>query len=198
MRPSLFSLLLLLALAVPMVAQPGVAQQNAPGVKLHGFGADLFASQKILLSNYCRLDFEGARLQADGWSRIKPFTASKNNPEFNRVIVVSRYDIEMPEQSSETLWVKYQATGYYDEADGYVAAFQNERVAFRTHEQNGNLVVTEMLPQAPHVSARAAMEWFRARLSDPATPEPQRSHLKDAMEQVGKHVPQPRVTASAQ
>jgi hypothetical protein len=52
--------------------------------------------------------------------------------------------------------------------------------------------VTEIRPESPHVSPRAAIAWITLRLSDPKTNDVERVHLKDALLQLNKFLPQPR------
>lgn len=165
------------------LAQFGSAQQ--PGVQLRGRSSgDLEAAQKVLLSNYCRLDFEGARLQAEGWKRFKAYTAVRANPEFTRVTIVSRFDVETPEGTGETLTVRYQKMGFYQQGEGYTPEAETDRVEFRVQEQNGILLVAGATPDGPHVSARAAVAWMNRLLEDPKTTDMERVHLKDALAQL--------------
>lgn len=199
MQRRLLTLVLVFSLATAAMAQLIGAQQSTPGVRLHSMsGADLSASQKVLLSNFCRLDFEGARLQAAGWNRMKPFTSLKSNPEFERIVVVVRFDVETVEHPSETARVIYKAVGYYSESEGYTALSANDYVVFRIQEQHGDLMVTQITPPAPHVSPRVAVEWMTLRLNDPNTTEPERPHLKEAIAELSKLVPQPRAATIAQ
>src|ERR1700676_3801056 len=147
------SLLILFVLTAAALAQYGSSAQpgSQPGVRLRGRSfAELYAAQKVLLSNYCRLEFDGARLQASGWNRFKPFTSLRANPEFTRIIIVTRFDIEAPERPTEELYANYHAVGFYDEGEGYSDHSANDRVEFRVQEQNGNLLVTEVRPNTPH------------------------------------------------
>ena len=43
----------------------------------------------------------------------------------------------------------------------------------------------------PHVSPRAAIAWMNLLLGDPKTTELERAHLKDAVQQLNKFLPQP-------
>jgi len=195
MHRRLLSCLFLVLFTTAALSQ--YAQNAQSGVKLRGRSyADLYAGQKVLLSNYCRLDFEGARLQTNGWNRFKPFTALRDNPEFTRVIVVTRFDIDTPETPTETLYASYQAVGFYQENEGYTSASSNDRLKFHVQEQNGNLLVTEISPVAPHVSPRAAMAWMNSRLADPSINELERAHLKDALNQLNKFLPQSHPAAT--
>ena len=191
MHRRLLSCFFLFLITTAALAQYGQNAQS--GVKLRGRSyADLYAGQKVLLSNYCRLDFEGARLQTNGWNRFKPFTSLRENPEFTSVIVVTRFDIDTPETPTETLYASYQAVGFYQENEGYTSASRNDRVKFRVQEQNGNLLLTEITPETPHVSPRAAIAWMNTRLADPSINELERAHLKDAVNQLNKFLPQSR------
>lgn len=191
MRRHLLALLFFSALTSAAPAQLSPAPQPGVNLRSHSF-SELYAAQKTLLSNYCRLDFEGARLEASGWSRFKPFTSLRANPEFNRIVIVTRFNIDTPEQPVEELSASYQIAGFYQEDEGYTAQPGSGQVTFRVQEQNGDLLVTEVRPESPHVSPRAAIAWMTLRLADPKTSDLERAHLKDAVQQLNKLLPQPR------
>jgi hypothetical protein len=189
--------LVLLWLTAAVLAQFGAGSQaNAQlvsqagpqgGVKLNGRSyGDLYAAQRTLLSSYCRLDFEGARLLPGGWERVKPYTALHFNPEFSRIVIVTRFDIEAPRQPSEELSVNYQSTGYYSLNEGYTPSPGKEHARFRMQQHGENLLMTEVAPETPYVSPKAAVAWMNLMLGDPKTPELERAHLKDAVEQLNK------------
>jgi hypothetical protein len=183
-------LLFLVVGTTAALAQFGSAQP--PGVQLRGRSfSDLAAAQKVLLSNYCRLDFEGARLEAEGWKRFKAYTAMRANPEYTRVTIVSRFDVESPETPSEYLTVRYQMMGFYQKDEGYTPALETDRVEFRVQEQNGNLLVAGATPDGPHVSARAAVTWMNRLLDDPKITDLERAHLKDARVQLNRLMGKP-------
>ncbi len=201
MRRLLLALLFCSALR-PAASSAALAQFSAdpqPGVKLRGRSfTELYAAQKTLLSNYCRLDFAGARLEAAGWSRFKPYTSLGANPEFNRVIIVTRFNIQTPEQPGEEVSASYQTVGQYQEGEGYTPAASEDQVTFRVQEQSGDLLVTEVRPQSPHISPRAAIAWMTLRLADPKTGDLERTQLKDAVEQLNQFLSQPRSQPSPQ
>jgi hypothetical protein len=113
------------------------------------------------------------------------------NPDFNRIVIVTMFNIEIPEQPREQVSVSYQEAGFYQFGEGYTADSTTDRVEFRVQEQGGNLLVTDITPTTPHVSARGAITWMNARIADPTTNEPERVHFKDAVEQLKKLI-QPR------
>jgi hypothetical protein len=184
----LFCSLFLIFLATAAVAQliPG-------GVPLdRSRNIDIVTKKRVLLSNYCRLDFEGARLRPDGWSRFKPYTSMRANPDYSRVVIVTRFDVETPEEQAAALYVNYRTVGYYDELAGYTASATSERVEFQVAEHNDEVMVAEVTPEMPHVSPRAAIAWINLRLADPKTSDSERAHMKDALEQLNKLLPQVR------
>ena len=49
--------------------------------------------QRRVVSAYCRLDFQGARLSPEGWERMRNLTMFRENPDFHSFFVVSRYQL---------------------------------------------------------------------------------------------------------
>jgi len=187
-------LICLLFLAILTTA---ALSQMSPSIPLGGPSEiDPVTQKRILLSNYCRLDFEGARLSPDGWNRFKTYTSMRANPEFNRIVIVTRYNVENP-QIDAPLFVTFQAVGYYDLVEGYVASNTRERVEFQLEDRRENLLVSYVIPESPHVSPRAAIAWMNLRLADPKTSDLERGRLKDAVNQLNKFLPQPRPAAAA-
>jgi hypothetical protein len=111
-------------------------------------------------------------------------------------VVVTRFDIETPEQPTETLYASYKVVGFYDENDGYSAASANERVTFKVQEQKGSLLVTEVAPGTPHVSPRGALAWMNLRLADPKITDLERAHLQDAVNQLNRLVAPPKAATA--
>ena len=177
-------------LTTAAVAQAG-SGSFTPGVPLDkSRDIDIVTKKRVLLSNYCRLDFEGARLRSDGWSRFKPYTSMRFNPDYSRVVIVTRFNVETPGEQAAVLYVNYRTVGYYDELVGYTASATSERVEFQVAEHNDEVLVAEVTPGIPHVSPRAAIAWMNLRLADPKTSDVERAHMKDALEQLNKLLPQ--------
>jgi hypothetical protein len=178
-------LLFLLLTAAWLPAQIGLSTQSSGGVRLRNrSSAEVLGAQRILLSNFCRLDFDGARLQPDAWTRVKPFTTLRPAEGWPRIFIVTRWDFEVLEEARDSQIVTYKLTGVYDLAEGYSAISASEQVQFVMHEHDGNLVITAITPDAPHLSARAALAWMRQRLNDAGTSDPERAHLRDAITQI--------------
>jgi hypothetical protein len=201
MHRRLLSFLVLFLLPAAALAQMGSNPGGGmmPGVPLGQTRViDTIAKKRILLSNYCRLDFEGARLQPDGWRRFKPYTSIPSNPDFSRIVIVSRYTVPVIEQDSAVFFVNYQTVGYYDELAGYSPSAINERAEFQVADHHDEPTVTEVSPGMPHVSPRAAVAWMNLRLADPKTGDVERAHLKSAIEQLNKLLPPPMPAAKPQ
>jgi hypothetical protein len=107
------------------------------------------------------------------------------------VTIVTRFELETPEQPSEKLNVHYQAVGFYQLDEGYTAGSSSEQAEFRVQEQNGVLLVTAVSPESPHVSPRAALAWMKLLLDDPKSSDLERAHLLDGVDQLNKLLPAP-------
>lgn len=116
---------------------------------------------------FCRQDYLGGRLTADGWSRIKPLTTWKSNPAWKSFRVVSRY-----EQASVTTTfrsgrvdVKYLVIGRFDLGVGYAPDGEWHAAEFRLKEVDGEWRIDETDPESlePEVSRQAALQWLQAR-----------------------------------
>ena len=189
-----FRLMFLFCAMLPAFGQIGLSTQSGvPGIRLHGrSAADLAAAQKNLLASYCRLDFEGARLDADGWTRMKPLTSMRTNPDFHQVLIVSRYDVLTNQDHPATVTVNYRVLGIFDLNEGYTTLNTNSTTEFRTQEQNDELVIVGMSSPLPRVSVQAAMSWMKARLADRELPDSQRVYMESAVKQLDRLMPPSR------
>lgn len=80
MHRCLFSWLSVCLLSSVAVVQYGSTTQSSVSLGGRSF-SDGYAAQRVLLSNFCRLDFEGARLQPGAGSasgRIHPCAPNPN------------------------------------------------------------------------------------------------------------------------
>jgi hypothetical protein len=121
--------------------------------------------QRRLVSAYCRLDFQGARLSPEGWERIRNLSTFRENPDFISIFIVSRYQlIETPTPTHE-LSVAYVVIGRYEEGAGYTPMPSMRNVTFETRDQNAELRITRVDPATPFVSRKAAIDWLKAKLA---------------------------------
>jgi hypothetical protein len=145
---------LVLALSLPLLA-----------LKLRSY-EQIAVEQRRVVSAYCRLDFQGARLTPEGWERIRNLSVFRENPDFSSVYVVSRYQLIETHDPSNSLSVAYVVIGRYDDGAGYApmpAVVRN--VTFETHDISGELRIVRIDPSTPFVSSRALIDWLKAKLA---------------------------------
>jgi hypothetical protein len=119
-----------------------------------------------IVSTYCRLDFQGARLTPEGWARIGNLTSFRDNPEFHSFFVISRYQLIENSAPSDDMEVAFVVIGRYDEGGGYVpvpSVVRNAR--FEMHDQNGELRITHIEPTTPFVSRASTIDWLKNKLT---------------------------------
>lgn len=142
--------------------------------------AELNADQRRVIGTWCRQDFEGLRLYASGWDRFKPVTSLKKNPDITSIVIVSRYQVESHETVSWDTDVTYTIVGRYEVGGGFVPDSGTETVAFQTKDIDGDILIVNVEPIAPHVSKKAAIEWMKKTL-EASTSDMEKIHLRDAL-----------------
>jgi len=121
--------------------------------------------QRRLVSAYCRLDFQGARLSPEGWEHIRNLSTFRENPDFISIFIVSRYQLIETTAPTHELSVAYVVVGRYEEGAGYTPMPLVRNVTFETRDQNGELRITRVDPATPFVSRKAAIDWLKAKLA---------------------------------
>lgn len=142
--------------------------------------ADLNAEQRRLVGTWCRQDFEGLRLSDAGWDRFKQITAFKKNPEFNSIVIVSRFQVESRDTMSWDTDVTYTIVGRYERGAGYMADPGIQTVTFQTKDIEGDIMIVNVDPISPHVSKKTAVEWMKKELETTAS-DIEKIHLRDAL-----------------
>jgi hypothetical protein len=146
---------------------------------------ELYAEQRRVVGTWCRMDYEGLRLAADGWTRFKPLTNQRDNPDASTIVIVSRYQIAQhdPQSVSWNLDVIYNVIGRYQRSSGYQPESATQTVTYSTKEVDGDLVITEVDPTYPHMSKRAAIEWMKKELAT-TTSDVEKYYLNSALKQL--------------
>lgn len=142
--------------------------------------SELYAEQRRVIGTWCRQDFEGLRLTGGAWDRFKPVTAIKDNPYVSSIVIVSRYQVDQPAAPTWSLEVTYTVLGRYEHGSGYRPDSGTETVTFKTRDIDGDILITELEPNSPHVSKKAAIEWMKRRLASPAS-DVEKIHIADAL-----------------
>jgi hypothetical protein len=144
--------------------------------------SDLYAEQRRIVGTWCRQDFEGTRLAPGGWDRYKALTNLKNNPDAPTIIVVSRYQIEQHDVKAVS-WdvdVTYFVVGRFERNGGYIPDEHPEPVTYHTKDIDGDILITDFDPNAPHLSKRATIEWMKRELAT-TTSDVEKFHLTEAL-----------------
>jgi hypothetical protein len=123
--------------------------------------AEVFADQRRVIGAWCRLDFEGARLDKKAWPKFAPLTSMTTEPEFSSFYVVSRYQVLQPEASTNLISVSFYELGEFRPESGFRRNNRVDTVDFETGERDGETVIRDLRPSQPRVSRQAAINWLR-------------------------------------
>ncbi|ABF42326.1 hypothetical protein Acid345_3325 [Candidatus Koribacter versatilis Ellin345] len=140
-----------------------------------GERSDRNAEYRQTAANYCRLDFDGARITSDGWNRIQPLTTTRDNPEFKRFMVVNRYQIlpDMRRDHGRSIFdVQYDVVGEYDLSGGYFPSPATVTVQVEVSDSNGEIRIAQTSDARPFVGRTRFQQWLQAKLAtetDPAS-----------------------------
>ena len=150
------------------------------------------AEYRSNVSNYCRLDYDGARLSPEGWARLQPLTSWRQNPDYKRFVVVTRYQI-LPDMRYEhgryIFDVQYDASGEYDLAGGYFPGAMSLTVQVEVSELSGDIRVVETSEGRPFVGRPRFLQWLQAKLNtetDPAAKATFQTSLQRLQDQTKK------------
>jgi hypothetical protein len=147
-------------------------------------GADI----RELVSKYCRLDYEGARLDGQGWAKIEPLVSWKSNPEYAEINIISRYtvDPEFTESHGKyTVTVRYRLLGSYNLVTGYVPEPPNtqQNVQYTVTDTKGDLRISDSENSLPHPSRAAMLKWLNEKLNA-AQDDVAKRRYQDALRQL--------------
>ncbi|HLI64125.1 MAG TPA: hypothetical protein VKV05_12055 [Terriglobales bacterium] len=144
-----------------------------------------------LVSSYCRLDYEGARLDPQAWSKFQPLVWWETNPPYTQIDVVARYAVDMPPDATHGKYdvtVHYRLLGVYDMANGYVREPQGttQNVDFLVVSQKTDWRIGDAENTYPHPSRAAMLMWLTKQISttqDPAAKARYQNALKQLQAQ---------------
>lgn len=142
--------------------------------------AELYAEQRKTVGTWCRQDFEGSRLSDAAWDRFRALTTFKKNPDYTSVVVVSRFQVEPRENISWDMDVTYTIVGRYEHGAGWIAQSGTQTVTFQTKDIDGDILITNIDTNSPHVSKKAAIDWMKRELQT-TTSDVEKIHLQDAL-----------------
>ena len=146
------------------------------------------ADVREVVSKYCRLDYEGARLDGQGWSKIGPLVSWRTNPEYTDINVIARYTVDAEPAGNRgkyTVTVHYRLLGSYNLATGYVREAPNsvQQVQYTVTDANGELRISDSENSLPHPSRAAMLKWLNDKLSA-SQDEPAKIRYQEALRQL--------------
>lgn len=129
---------------------------------------------QIAVREFCRQDFLGARLSAEGWNRVKQLTTWKDNAAWKTFHVISRLEQTAISTGfhSARVGVKYFVLGRFELGAGYSGAGETENVEFKLKEVDDEWRIDATDPEAlePHISRQAAVQWLQEKLKTTTDP----------------------------
>ncbi len=132
-----------------------------------------FAEYRSVAANYCRQDYDGARLSPEKWARIQGLTAWRENPEFHMFSVVTRYQI-LPDVEivggRHIVSVQYDIAGRYDLREGYLPDPGQVTIQYELEEIGGVIKIGNREPPRPFVGGPRFLQWIQAKLNDEKDP----------------------------
>jgi len=162
----------------PMPSKGSLSAEDAEPAQIHE-----------LVSKYCRLDYEGALLDGQGWAKIQPLVWWKSKPEYSKINVIARYQVDMPATTSSqgkvAVTVHYRLLGTYDLTNGYVTEppGSNQEVNFLVSSENTGTRIADAENTLPHPSRAAMLKWLNEKLSTTQDDAAKRRY-QDALKQL--------------
>jgi len=146
------------------------------------------AEIRELVSKYCRLDYEGARLDASGWTKVEPLVSWRTNPDYTHIDVIARYTVDAEPASNHgkyAVTVHYRLLGSYAVDMGYSreAPGSVQDVDYTVTGTNGEWRISDADNNVPHPSRAAMLKWLNDKLSA-TQDESAKTLYKDALRQL--------------
>lgn len=122
-----------------------------------------------LVSKYCRLDYEGGRLDPQSWSKFQPLVWWPSAPQYTQIDVIARYVVDeepVSKGSKYVVSVHYRLLGTYDLVNGYVPEPLGtmQDVDFLVSSENTEWRIADAENTYPHPSRAAMLKWLNAQL----------------------------------
>ena len=125
---------------------------------------------RTIVANYCRLDYEGARLDTGMWPKLQSLVWWPASPKYSEIDVVARYVVDTEPVSRNGKYVvsvHYRLLGVYDLVNGYVpepsGSMQN--VDFLVSPENTEMRIGDAENTFPHPSRATMLKWLNDQLA---------------------------------
>ena len=144
------------------------------------------AQLRELVSKYCRLDYEGGRLDPKMWPKFQSLVWWTSPPPFTKVDVIARYNVD-PEPSEDhnkfSVTVHYRLLGTFDPGLGYVQEPEGtiQDVYYSVTSQNTEWRISDADNTLPHPSRAAMLKWLTDQVNT-AQDATMRSRYQNALD----------------
>jgi hypothetical protein len=160
----------MLAAAVLLLGSGTLLQAQFPVPTQRQLEDETPARMRELVSRYCRLDYEGSRLDPKAWTKFQPLVWWKDAPKYSQIDVVARYVVEaepVTRNGRYLVSVHYRLLGTYDLANGYVPEPQGsmQNVDFVVSSENTDYRIADAENTFPHPSRAAMLKWLNEQLA---------------------------------
>jgi hypothetical protein len=123
-----------------------------------------------VVSKYCRLDYEGARLDDQRWTKVQPLVEWKTNPDYAEIDIIARYTVDSEPTENHgkyNVTVHYRLLGTYSLVSGYVPEPPNtsQTVQYTVLDAKGDLRIIDSENNLPHPSRAYMLKWLNEKLN---------------------------------
>jgi hypothetical protein len=152
---------------------------------------------RAMVAKYCRLDYEGGRIDPSAWPKFESIVWWKEAPKYTQIDVVARYAVD-PEPVARggkfLVSVHYRLLGTYDLANGYLPepAGSMQNVDFVVSAENTEIRIADAENTFPHPSRAAMLKWLNEQLAS-AQDAGVKDRLQKAVTQLGAQSASPFV-----
>lgn len=154
------------------------------------------AQVRELVSKYCRMDYEGLRLDPkDSWPKFQPIVWWTSPQDFTKINVIARYTVDpepVEDHNKFSVMVHYRLLGTFDPGLGYVPEpdGSTQDVYYSVTQQNGDWRIADSDNPLPHPSRAAMLKWLTAQLAS-APDDASKARYQDALARLQKQSASP-------
>ena len=128
------------------------------------------AQMRELVSKYCRLDYEGGRLDPKMWPKFQPLVWWTSAQPFTKVDVIARYTVDpepLEDHNKFAVTVHYRLLGTFDPGLGYVQEPEGtiQDVYYSLTSQNTEWRISDSDNTLPHPSRTAMLKWLTEQVN---------------------------------
>ena len=142
----------ILVVIVAVIAAISGCKGNGNSVKKDRVVRNPLSTAEETVRAYCELDAKGVRLTSKTWSKVLPYISWKEEMGWDRLTVISDFEVGAPEKKKERLAVipvTFRVIGTL--AQDYRSAATTERVTFTLKRTDAGWKIVSPDSMQPHV-----------------------------------------------